>query len=146
MMFDFSGKTIQGLVVCFISAVILTFNEIECLRTGNIYYFLMFLQFIHHFTKLVAFTSPLFITDKYLLTICAVGLTYVFIQNILSSDKQQPCILSIYVNKECGQKEDEYLRDIFYHLGFKNNENFTVLFNTFTLIVCIVLWYLILSR
>ncbi len=141
----FDKKTITGLVVCFVISVFLTFNEIDCLRTGNMLMFLVFLQFIHHFIKLVAFTSPLFITNKYVLIICAIGLSYVFIQNIIS-DKQQPCILSIYVNKECKQKEDEYLRDIFYHLGFKKYTNFNMLFNIFTLIVVIVLWYLILSR
>ena len=145
-MFYFNEKTILGLALCFVSAIILTFHEIDCLRTGNIYYFLMFLQFTHHFIKLVAFTSPLFITNKYLLIICALGLSYIFIQNIIGSDKQQPCILSIYVNKECGQSEDEYLRDIFYHLGFKNNPNFNNIFNIFTLVICIILWYIILRR
>ena len=142
-MFYFDEKTISGLVVCFVSAVVLTFHEIDCVATGNMYYFLMFLQFIHHFIKLVAFTSPLFITNKYLLTICAIGLTYMFIQNIIGRDKQQPCVISIYVNNQCGQSEDEYLRDIFYHMGLKNIPNFNMIFNMFTLLVCIVLWYII---
>ena len=144
----FSRKTNIGFLICLMASLLLTHHEIECKEKEKEkikLLYLNFLQFIHHFLKLVAFTAPFFITEKYLLIVTAIGLSYVFIQNIYSYSKKQPCILSIYVNKECKQDEDEYLRDVIYHTGFKNNKYYPLIFNIYTLFICIWLWYLILN-
>ena len=139
-------QTQIGLLVCGAVALLLTHKEIECKEKGIKLAFLTFVQFFHHFIKLIAFFSPFFITEKLLLVVCAIGLSCVLIQNIIGSDKKQPCILSIYVNKECKQDENEFLRDIIYHLGLKDNKYYTPMFNVYTFIICSWLWYLILGR
>lgn len=141
-----SSQTNIGLLVCGAVSLLLTHNEIECKEKGIKLAFLMFLQFFHHFIKLTAFFSPFFITEKFLLIVCALGLSFVLIQNTTNQHKKQPCILSIYVNKECKQDESEFLRDIIYHLGLKNNKYYTPIFNMYTFVICAWLWYLILGR
>ena len=141
----FSYKTDIYFFICFIYSLILTYNEIQCKQKGLKLLFLNSLQCIHHFIKIVSFTAPFFITEKYILTPIAIGLTYVFIQNMYSYNKKQPCILSMYVNKQCKQDEDEYLRDIIYHSNLKNNKYYEPIFHIVTLFTCIFLWYLILK-
>lgn len=141
-----SRQTNIGLMVCGAASLLLTHKEIVCKEKGIKLAFLMFLQFFHHFIKLIAFFSPFFITETFLLVVCAIGLSFVLIQNIISQDKKQPCILSIYVNKECKQDESEFLRDIIYHLGLKDNKYYNSVFNVYTFIICSLLWYLILGR
>lgn len=135
-----ADHTMTNVIVSAILAVIYTFYEIPCARHGLELAFFNFLIFIHHFGKLFIWMAPFFLTNPTILNVLVLVWGYVCIQNAVRTGTTQPCILSNYINKKCGLKEDEPLRDIFYHLGFKNDMKlYNKIFNALSWLLLIVL-------
>lgn len=116
--------------MCMFAAFLLTLYEIQCHQKRSILLAMNILMFMHHFGKIFIWLSPFFITNVWLLLCIAVVWLYVCIQNVLRHDVDQPCILSNYVNKVCGQSENEMLRDVMYHSGLKKDvQTYQLYFN-----------------
>ena len=118
-----ADHTWTNVIVSLVLASLFTLHEIACDRQGFDRVFFNILIFLHHFGKLFIWLSPFFVSNITLLTIIILLWGYVCVQNVVRTG-DQPCILSNYVNKECGVHQDEPLRDIFFHLGIKTDMSF----------------------
>ena len=132
--------TLTNIILSAILAAVFTMYEIPCVRQGVELIFFDFLMFIHHFGKLFIWLAPFFVTNATILVVLVIIWGYVCVQNVVRTGTTQPCILSNYINKQCGVNENEPLRDIFYHLGLKDDiRSFNKMFNVLSWILLAVL-------
>lgn len=127
-------------IICALISLILVLFEIPCNQTGIVLISMNSLMFTHNFCKLLIWLSPLFVTNVWILGGIAGIWLYVCVQNVIRRDMDQPCILSNYVNKTCGQSKHEMLRDVLYHLGLKKDVgNYNKYFNIASWLLLLVI-------
>lgn len=127
-----------------IAAATLTAAELPCrpaaASSPHELAFLNALVYLHHFWKLVIWFSPLFVSSFALMLAIAIAWTVVCVQNVIRAGRKQPCFLSNFVNRRCGNDPDEFLRDAFYHAGLKDRADFGAIFDGASLVLLIIVW------